>query len=329
MEKNLDYLRDKFAGVVFGTAIGDALGYQCEFDKSIQPVTDLPSGGRYSDDTQMFRAVLEGLLRARPKVMLFGDEIERSAQEVAEEFIAWSESPENNRAPGASCMMGCRNLKDGVPWFKAGKPNGGGCGAAMRSMAYGMWFWNLVGNAAELAAEHALMTHQSKMAQASAAAVAAGVSAGIMGLSPWEMVDRMAGMAHNYDEKTADMIREAYFAAVMSLTHEDEKYSRKVILDKWRGWAGHEAVAAAVYCFIRSPSNFKGAVLPAVNSPGDSDSLGAITGALVGSHVGLKGIPGTWVNRVEKTEQLVAYAGRVIQAKGYTEHTLSQDLAHP
>lgn len=276
-------------------------------DPRVGEVWSGPACARYTDDTQMMRAVLEGLIRSRPQSMA---EINSAAENIAEEFIDWAHSPENNRSPGASCMHGCRQLEMGVPWADAGKKGSTGCGAAMRSMAYGMWFWENPAIAADYAAAHALMTHQSDEAQASAAAVAGGVARAIMGYPLGAIWMEMRDQAGKWHGLTAQMIGNAAELADAGYAHEME------ILDKWRGWTGAEAVAASVFCFMRAKGNYAGAVLRAVNSPGDSDSLGAITGALAGAHSGVQNIPERWRERIEKRSELEAYSSRICQARG-------------
>jgi len=309
--------KERIEGVVLGTAIGDALGYPTEFMSmdSIRTlhgrVTDfLNDPPLYTDDTQMMRAAAEGLLRART-----WDDLDAAAEEVAEEFVAWSISPENNRAPGNACMLGCRNLGAGQHWKVSGKLNGGGCGAAMRSMAYGVWHPEPV-KAAEWAAEHALMTHRSPPAKASAAAVAAIVSALCADYTPEEACVLGEEMARRYEDRTADMIRQAREAAINTREHpwEFQVWMTGRVLDTWRGWTGHEAVAASVYCFLLSPTDYEKAVLDAINSPGDSDSLGAITGSFSGAYLGSQGIPEGWKVRIEKSDQLHALAERISEA---------------
>lgn len=293
---------DKVAGVVFGTAIGDALGYPVEF-ANVTPknpvVTKDSLPNLYSDDTQMMRATFEGLWRART-----WSDLDHAAEEVAAAYVAWSKSPENNRAPGRACMLGCRNLDKGIDWRKAGKPNGGGCGTAMRSMAYGVWHWNDAAKAELWAAQHALMTHRSPMAQASAAAVAAGIVSAIEGDQPFIIAREMIRAANRYDVVTAEML--------CSASHNDA-WTADEVLNQWRGWAGHEAVAASLWCFLSHPDDYRAAVLTAVNSPGDSDSLGAITGALVGARLGVQKIPVEWRRKVEKAEELRVLSDRIFE----------------
>lgn len=317
--------KDRVNATIFGVAIGDTLGYQVEFDANVTPsnpkVTTFPKGAKFSDDTQMTVAVLQGLLRARRH---FGDSIVDTGEEIAEEFIAWARSPENNRAPGGACMMGCRNLAEGVPWDLAGKLNGGGCGTAMRSAPYGLWWPNDWKKAAEHAAQHALMTHRLPMAQAAAAAVAAGVSVACTGADKGRIANVMIAAAERYDLLTGEMLRDAVTWAQASCSDDESACtcgmpSPDEVLDRWRGWAGHEAVAASLYCFMRE-NTFEEAVLLAVNSPGDSDSLGAITGAIAGAHYGPDAIPGEWIADVEDSIMLKTLCSRLVLAERDKTH---------
>jgi ADP-ribosylglycohydrolase len=296
-------LEDRIAGVVFGTAIGDALGYPVEFNKSLMgKVRSLEKPGLYSDDTQMFLATLHGLMDAGTH-----DDIDEAAEYVAKHYVTWSNSPENNRAPGGACMHGCRQLEVlGVDkWRETGKPLAGGCGTAMRSMAYGLWFPGDPDKAALWAAEHAIMTHRHPMAQAAAAAVAAGVAFAMKDKTRLEIAQLMAMAARRYDVPTAQMIDQA-------IQYTQDPIARpERVLDTWRGWAGHEAVAASVYCFL-ARDRYEDAVLLAINSPGDSDTLGAITGALVGATDGATTIPKDWRANVENSAMLQTVFSQVV-----------------
>ncbi len=59
-------------------------------------------------------AVAESLLDA-------GDfELDHLMEVMAKRFVDWSKSESNNRAPGNTCMEGCRNLDNGVYWRDVG-----------------------------------------------------------------------------------------------------------------------------------------------------------------------------------------------------------------
>ena len=87
--------------------------------------------------------------------------------------------------------------------------------------------------------------------------------------------------------------------------------SPDVTLDRLRGWAAHEAIAAAVYVVARHPTDACAAILEGANTPGDSDSIATLAGALVGARIGLSGLPFDWVRDVERSDELLALAARI------------------
>jgi ADP-ribosylglycohydrolase len=302
-------LLEHIQGSLFGCAIGDALGWPVEFDKSIKGgshvVTKLPEKPIFTDDTQMTIAVATGLMEHLDKTSS-PCHAEGSAEYVAREFVGWLNHPDTpSRSPGSSCLHGCRELFRGTPWREAGKENSKGCGTAMRSAPYGWMFPGDPHNAAAVAAEHALMTHRHPEAQAAAAAVAAGVASFLHPLhnQPNWVAGIMAGIASQWDSGTQNLLIRAF-------TRDD---GAEAVLAEWEGWTGAEAVAASLYCVLTYPDDFERAVLLAVNSPGDSDSLGAITGALVGARVGIKGIRKDWVSRIERSSELYELSTRFAQ----------------
>jgi ADP-ribosylglycohydrolase len=81
------------------------------------------------------------------------------------------------------------------------------------------------------------------------------------------------------------------------------------------GWVAEEAVAGAMYCFWRFPDDYPNAVLIAVNTDGDSDSLAAITGSLVGARRGVEAIPAHWRAHVEDAPFLHQLGARLWNAR--------------
>ena len=128
--------RDKFVGSILGLAVGDAVGYPCEFrsrEKILQtfppagvtgpvalqdPIWPTPPYivgsehpvGTYTDDTQMSIAVAQGLLDSE------GGDLDATMKAIAGHFVRWSRSADNDRSPGSTCMTGCKALGKGVHW---------------------------------------------------------------------------------------------------------------------------------------------------------------------------------------------------------------------
>lgn len=83
------------------------------------------------------------------------------------------------------------------------------------------------------------------------------------------------------------------------------------------GWVGEEALGISVYCTLKYSNDFSKGVTAAVNHDGDSDSTGAITGNILGAHLGLTNIPNEWVENVELKDVLMQVADDLLI--GYQE----------
>ena len=81
------------------------------------------------------------------------------------------------------------------------------------------------------------------------------------------------------------------------------------------GWIGEEAVALALYCFLKYPNDYKKAVLRGANTNGDSDSVACIAGSISGAYLGIDAIPSQWVKEIEKSDYLKDLAGRLSMKK--------------
>ncbi|MET0591303.1 MAG: ADP-ribosylglycohydrolase family protein [Polyangiaceae bacterium] len=313
--------RDRIVGAVLGAAIGDALGYPVEFIESIaqirakygpQGVTGyvhyIEDRGRrvapYSDDTQMAEVVLRSLLWSQEE----NADLDRTMRHMGEKFVAWARDPQGgHRAPGNACLAGCRALAQGAPWDEAGGSEAGGCGSVMRAYPFGLMFADDHERAVGWAVAHSKLTHRDPIALAACAAMADGVFAAVDGRAGESIVEAMSATARHHDEKTADMIADATHRAFTGETPE-------AVLSRYLGWAAHDAIAAATYVFARHPNDPRTALLEAANSPGDSDSIATLVGALVGARCGVGALPAEWVRDLERSDELLALAETVAAA---------------
>src|SRR5690606_22183692 len=97
------------------------------------------------------------------------------------------------------------------------------------------------------------------------------------------VVSEMVAAACRYSPRTAAMMARAIDEAEGGVGPE-------TTLARLEGWAAHEAIAAAVYLFVRHPDDPRAAILEGANTPGDSDSLATLAGALCGARAGLGAI---------------------------------------
>ncbi|RMF88299.1 MAG: ADP-ribosylglycohydrolase family protein [Nitrospirae bacterium] len=305
---------DAVAGAVLGAAIGDAMGRPTEFlsleeirrrygpkgvtglqletDEAGRPVAPV------TDDTQMAEVVLRCLLESRRR----GEGLEAAMERIGRGFVAWSHRPDlARRAPGNACLEGCHALERGVPWDQAGGATAGGCGSVMRCYPFGLLFADDPERAERWSVAHSKLTHRDPIALAACAAMARGVAALLQGAPPPEVLATMVAAARRHDAATAAMVERAVHDAHRGIDPE-------VTLDRLRGWAAHEAIAAAAYLFARHPDDPAGAILEGANTPGDSDSIATLAGALTGARCGLAALPADWVRDVEGAQELLALA---------------------
>src|SRR5690348_126588 len=177
------------SGCLFGLAFGDALGAATEFLSVDEILARFPPHGpeqiegdpaRVTDDTQMALAVGEALMQAaRPYTP---DALERRLRQT---FVAWLRSPENNRAPGTTCLRACAGLEKGLPWQEATVISSKGCGANMRVAPVGLLPGGKQGmpesTRAAIAQFQAAMTHGHPTALAAADLTAQAIAALVAG----------------------------------------------------------------------------------------------------------------------------------------------------
>lgn len=307
--------RARLLGAVLGAASGDAMGHPTEFIGTFEAIRARygPDGvtsyqlywdrdgkhfAPYTDDTQMAEIVLRSLLDEP-------NDLDAAMRRMAEGFVAWSEHPQGgHRAPGNACLAGCRALARGALWSEAGGSTAGGCGSVMRAYPFGLVFADDLEKAEAWAVAHSKLTHRDPIALAASAAMAVGMARTLRGEAPTLVTSEMVAAACRYSEKTAAMMATAIGEARLGVEPE-------VTLQRLQGWAAHEAIAAAVYVFTRHPDDARAAILEGANTPGDSDSIATLAGALVGARRGIDALPVDWVRDVERSAELRALAERI------------------
>jgi ADP-ribosylglycohydrolase len=255
--------------------------------------------GIYTDDTQMTLAVAEALIEAGRA------DLDTLMGALALRFVAWCGSPGNNRAPGAACVRACHNLAAGVPWDEAGVAGSKGCGANMRVAPIGLFFEADHPRLLEVARAQTKLTHRHAAAAEGAAAAALLVAMALQGNTPEALF--AAALAEcaprSPDFKTCfeklPALREADPALALSAQGLGE------------GWVAEEAVASALWCHWRAPTDFRACVLLAVNTDGDSDSIACIAGGISAAANGLESIPAEWIEGIENRDGLRDVARRL------------------
>ncbi|MGF1577793.1 MAG: ADP-ribosylglycohydrolase family protein [Gemmataceae bacterium] len=302
-------------GAVVGAAIGDAMGHPTEFVSSFEGLVERygPKGvtrfekyweregkrfAPYTDDTQMAEVVLRTLLEGH-------EELDETMTRMAQGFVDWAKNPQGgHRAPGMACMGGCRRLESGIHWSEAGGETAGGCGSVMRVYPFGLIFSDDIAKAEYWATEHSKLTHRDPIAMAACAAMTVAMVHIVDEKETSFILSEMVEACARYSGNTADLVEQAIREATLGI-------EPRVTLERLEGWAAHEAIAAAAYIFARHSDDFVGAVLEGANTPGDSDSLATLAGALTGARCGIEAIPEEWIKDVERSDELMGLGIRI------------------
>jgi len=301
---------EKAKGIIFGLAIGDALGYPTEFMTLSQikqqygeaGIQDLPDPALFTDDSQMSIAIAEALLRV-------GDQdLDSIMEAIKAEFIKWRHSPENNRAPGRACLTGVRNMERGMHWSESGVADSKGCGSAMRVAPIGYLYQHDPEKLKQVARASGICTHGHRTAIAASIGAAYLVKLALAGVEPQDLIPKLLSFTKGISGEFDTAISKV--SDCLGWPNEEDALNHL-----GKGWIGEEAVALALYCFLRYPDNYKATVLRGANTNGDSDSVACIAGGISGAYLGIEAIPNGWIKRIEKSEHLNDLAARLADKK--------------
>jgi ADP-ribosylglycohydrolase len=330
----------KVAGCLFGLAFGDALGAPTEFLSVAEILSRWPPAGpaelagdpaRVTDDTQMALAVGEALAEALGRRDLSPRTLEALFRAT---FVDWSNSPDNDRAPGMTCLRACQGLEAGKHWVEATVKHSKGCGANMRVAAVGLLTPEAhgVGEAerAGIAQFQAALTHGHPTALAASDLTAFTIARLAAGIELPSLVEAVKGYAVSQREvyhagwlgelwqrpgaeSPEEFIARGWDECLTVLRRLDAAlsspdYEADPCLATGQGWVAEEAFATGLLCFLMYPDESRKALRRAAVTSGDSDSIACLTGSFVGAHLGVGCWPQEWMRKIEYRERLALLA---------------------
>lgn len=321
-------------GALVGLALGDALGFQTEFNDVPSILAkcgpwremELPTPAYVTDDTQMTLALGRGLRTAMDRGLLGPKRMERP---VREEFVDWYQSPENNRAPGRTCLVACEKLKrEGLPWQDASQIHSKGCGANMRVAPLGLISGLSDEQRAGAAQLQAALTHGHPTALAASDLTAHAVRLLAQGAEPTGLV----GLLRSYACENRTRYNERWLGDLWTRSQDPtpthfisrgwdeclevlERLQRALrspspetdpCLATGAGWIAEEALATGLLCFLLFVDEPVTALRRAACTSGDSDSIACLAGAFAGAYLGADAWPTEWADRIEYQGDLMA-----------------------
>jgi len=296
---------EKFQGALLGTFVGDALGMPIEgmtheaiLAKYEGPLKDMDEGrlpkGSYTDDTQMMIGLAEGLAqRGKLDCALIGSR-----------FV---DNFEARRGYGPATVKIIEQLRKGARWDAPAKKvydgrGSFGNGAPMRIAPLGCMFYDDISNLREAAESCSSITHthplgmEGGVIQALAVALAVGTDPHD-GLDPMKFIAKLIKFSNKAEFiKPLKKVKEL-------LGRKEPPEVHEIIKDLGTDVKAYTSCPAAIYSFLSHWSSFEDTVVYAVNLGGDTDTIGAMAGAISGALHGIKAIPERWLNDLDNLDK--------------------------
>ncbi len=309
-------LREAFVGVLLGTAVGDALGLPAEGLSRLRIQRRwhgqwrhrfLFGRGMISDDTEHTVFVAQALLAHPDDPATF------------QRCLAWKLRLWLLGLPAGigfatlrailKLWLGFSSTRSGV--FSAGN------GPAMRSAIIGAYFFDEPEKRREFVSAATFLTHTDPRAATAALSVAEAAALAVRQDEPIDhWLTGLPGLGRQDEWRALCRKQSDALTAKKSVAAFAESLGLRTAVT---GYAYH-SVSVALYSWLRHRGDFRAAMESALNCGGDTDTLGAIVGALAGADVGKEGIPFEWLNRIREWPRSIRFleqiAERLARQKG-------------
>jgi len=307
-------MTDRLTGILLGTAVGDALGLPAEGLRPERRRRWWPGAWRHrfffgrgmiSDDTEHSLLVAQALL-ARP------DDPRAFQRRLARSLRWWLAA-----APagvGLATARACLKLWLGFPPSKSGVYSAGN-GPAMRVAILGGYFGDDLPTLEAFVRASTELTHRDPKALTGALAVARA-AAWAVGHEPSEPpeIEPIERMLRSLAPDDAEW-RHRIDRIVRALGDRAAVTELAASLGLQRGVTGYiyHTVPVAIYAWLRHYGDFRATLESVLDCGGDTDTTGAIAGALAGATVGPQGIPSEWLDGICDWPRSTALLRRVAE----------------
>ena len=302
-------LRSKFLGSLIGTGVGDGLGASLEgwhmIDQAeVEVLAERRHTLIYTDDTHMMIGMAESLIENK------GFDGEHMTHRFIENY---DREPFRGYGPGPPRIF--KMIKDGEAWDKVAEKlyKGGsyGNGSAMRIAPVGIFYYDDPVKMKKVAYESSRITHTHELGKEGAAlqAYAIALATSSDPSLPFESKKIL--------EKLSGFIRHEVYKQKLRMIENllGERVKSKAVAELGHGIEAFNSVPTAIYCFLSHPNSFEEAVIYAISLGGDTDTIGAMTGAISGAYLGIEAIPRRWHEKLENRLYIESLADKLWQIR--------------
>ena len=289
-------------GCILGTAVGDAVGLACEglsrrrqakMFPDLAGYKLLPFGkGMCSDDTEHTCMLAQSLIKTARY-----EDIEEQAAGFASDF-GWRLRFWLLGMPagiGLATLRAIIKLWIGFPARHSGVFSAGN-GPAMRVALIGVCYGSDVPRMRALVRAATRITHTDPKAEHGALAVALAAHLGSTGrdTAPEDYALRLRELLGEEGRELLALVDDA--AQSVGRKETAAGYAARTGLANGVSGYMFHSVPAALHVWLAHQGDYRGGIMTAVRLGGDTDTVAAVVGAIIGARVGKEGIPAEWLN---------------------------------
>jgi ADP-ribosyl-[dinitrogen reductase] hydrolase len=203
---------------------------------------------------------------------------------------------------GLATLRSILKLWMGVPAERSGVFSAGN-GPAMRSAIIGAYFYDDPERRRSFVSASTRLTHTDPKAETAAMAVAEAAAWAIDGKGAMsDLLLKIRQLGNDEEWKAICSKLEKALAGGDSVS----SFADSLGLTKGVSGYSYHSVPVALYAWLRSPNDYREALTSALNCGGDTDTVGAMAGALSGASAGVENIPAEWRNGIVEWPRSVA-----------------------
>ena len=296
MQGKADHLMENhIKGVIFGQAIGDALGLGTEFMSRAEVFQNYPDGlsrynqivqdwhrskwrpGEWTDDTDMMLCIANAILEDRGI----------KSETIAQNFKEWfRKNPRGIGRHTYNVLSLADYEKDPIRaarmvWELSGKKSAAN-GALMRTSVVGLWKSDVTAHAEKICQ----LTHADPKCIGSCVIVSELIHHLVWQGKVLSFED-MRSIGRRYDERIEPYLLLAKEGSLEDLQLDDEESMGYTL----------KTLSAAIWCLYHV-DNFTDGLLAIVNAGGDADTNAAVACSVLGARYGFKSIPSSYTENL-------------------------------
>lgn len=306
----MESINDRIKGVIFGQAIGDALGLGTEFLTKEEVYKYYPNGltsydqiiqdyhrkrwtkGAWTDDTDMMLCIANAMIKDK--------DIKLST--IAKKFKDWFNSDPLGIGSNTFKVLACRDYIDypqkisEVIWNLSNKRSAAN-GGVMRTSVIGLWKDNTEKHAAEVCK----LTHYDPRCTGSCVIVSLLIHS-LVYKNQLLSLKQLIEIGERYDDRIREyLIKASQYEDINDLILDDASMGYTL-----------KTLAAAIWCLFHCNS-FEEGLLAVVNTGGDADTNAAVACSLLGAKYGYSAIPQKYIDGLVGKDCLIKITNRLIE----------------